>query len=305
MVSTPDQEANMIAPATAPPLTAELVAGRPPMLIVDTPSDAARRASAHREVLRALVGAHGSILVRGLGLADAVQVGAVFHQLGTPMSEREAFAPREERAPGVHTSTRWPINQPMCMHHELSYTLEFPGLMLFACLVAPLAGGATLVADSAAVLRTLPFPLLDRFERVGWMLVRNYNDDIGASVAASFGTDDRAAVERYCLEHSIRFEWLPEGTLRTWQRRDAVMRHPVSGQRCWFNQAAFLSEWTMDPEVRDYLVEIYGEEGLPFRTLYGDGGTIGPEVVQAINAAYDEHTLRESWQAGDLLLVDN
>ena len=36
---------------------------------------------------------------------------------------------------------------------------------------------------------------------------------------------------------------------------------------------------------------------------YGDA--IGADVVQAINEAYEANTVREEWQAGDLLLVDN
>src|SRR3989475_6426563 len=109
------------------------------------------------------------------------------------MSEKEAFAPRRRYSEGVYSSSKWPPNQPMCMHHELSYTLDFPGLMLFACLVAPADAGATPVADSPTVLRELPAELVERFERVGWLLVRNYNDEIGASVAEAFGTDDRGA----------------------------------------------------------------------------------------------------------------
>ena len=65
------------------------------------------------------------------------------------MVEREAFARRQVYADGVYSSATWPANQPMCMHHELSYRLEFPGLMLFACLSAPTAGGATAVAGFA------------------------------------------------------------------------------------------------------------------------------------------------------------
>jgi alpha-ketoglutarate-dependent taurine dioxygenase len=49
------------------------------------------------------------------------------------------------------------------MHHELSYTLEFPSLMLFACLDAPIDGGATAVADSPTVLDALPTELVERF----------------------------------------------------------------------------------------------------------------------------------------------
>ena len=79
------------------------------------------------------------------------------------MTEREAFAARQAFSDGVYSSSRWPPNQPMCMHHELSYALEFPGLMLFACLTAPPSGGATGVADAAAVLAALPAGLVARF----------------------------------------------------------------------------------------------------------------------------------------------
>src|SRR5438552_2027420 len=146
--------------------------------------------------------------------------------------------------------------------------------------------------------------LIKRVEKVGWLLIRNYND-IGASVADAFGTDDRRAVENYCRANAIKFEWQPDGALRTWQRRRAVVHHPRTGQRCWFNQIAFLNEWTMDPEVREYLVDIYGEDGLPFNTRFGNGDAIGADVVQLINEVYEAHTARERWQAGDLMLVDN
>ena len=221
------------------------------------------------------------------------------------MTEREAFATRRCYSDGVYSSSKWPPNQPMCMHHELSYRLEFPSLVLFACLTPPAAGGATPVADSPTVLGALPAELIQRFERVGWLLIRNYNDDIGASIAEAFGTDDRRAVESYCRANAITFEWRSDGALRTWQRRSAVVHHPLTGQRCWFNQIAFLNEWTIDPEVREYLVDMYGEDGLPFTTRFGNGDTIGADVVQLINEAYEAHTAREPWQAGDLMLVDN
>ena len=286
-------------------LNADLQPGKPPMLRAEAIRDAARWAAEHRDALRALVAEHGSLLVRGLGLRDAAETEAVFRRLGSLMTEVEAFAPRRRYAPGVYSSSKWPPNQPMCMHHELSYALEPPSLMLFACLVAPGDGGATPVADAPTVLDALPADLVERFERLGWLLIRNYNEDIGASFADAFGTDDRRAIESYCRAKGIEFEWRPGGGLRTRQRRGAVVRHPLTGRRCWFNQVAFLSEWTLDPEVREYLVDVYGEDGLPFNTRFGNGDPIGADVVQTINEVYDAHTVRERWEAGDLLLVDN
>jgi alpha-ketoglutarate-dependent taurine dioxygenase len=287
-------------------LEVELPPGKPPMLHADPAWDAPRWAAAHREALRAVVAEHGSVLVRGLGLRDAAEAGAVFRRLADGlMGEREAFAPRRSVSDGVYSSSTWPQNQPMCMHHELSYALEFPGLLLFACLTAPTGGGATAVADSRAVLEALPAALVERFEREGWLLTRSYNGEIGASVHEAFGTDDRGAVESYCRANAIECEWQPDGGLRTRQRRSAVVRHPTGGQRCWFNQIAFLSEWTLDPDVREFLVETCGPDGLPFNTCYGGGDAIGEDVVREINAVYDAATTREPWRAGDLMLVDN
>ncbi len=286
-------------------LPVDLQPGKPPMLPVRATGDAARWAAEHRNALRALVAEHGALLVRGLGLRDEAETEAVFRQLGSLIIETEAFAPRQRYAQGVYSSSKWPPNQPMCMHHELSYALEPPGLMLFACLIAPTVGGATPVADSPTVLNALAADLVERFERLGWLLIRNYNDDVGASFAEAFGTDDRRAVESYCRANAIEFEWQRDGALRTWQRRSAVVHHPLTGQRCWFNQIAFLNEWTIDPEVREYLVDLYGEDGLPFNTRFGNGDPIGAEVVGLINDVYEANSARERWQAGDLMLVDN
>ncbi len=295
--------------SSSPPaslLDVDLQPDKPPMLRAEAAGDTPGWAAGHRDALRAVVAEHGSVLVRGLGLRDAADIGGVFQQLATGlMTEKEAFAPRRTYSDGVYSATKWPPNQVMCMHHELSYALEFPGLMLFACLIAPTGGGATAVADSPTVLDALPTELIERFERQGWLLTRNYNEDIGASVAEAFGTEDRGAVESYCRANAIEFEWQPDGGLRTRQRRSAVVRHPVTGQRCWFNQIAFLNEWTIDPEVREFLVDVYGPDGLPFNTRFGNGDPVGEDVVQLLNQVYEANTAREPWQPGDLLLVDN
>ena len=296
----------MTSPSPTSVLDVELRPGSPPVLQACSPGDPAAWAGEHRGALRAAVLEHGSLLVRGLGLADADTAAAVAGRLTDRLvGEREAFAPREPRPGGLFSTTPWQANQPMCMHHELSYALEVPGLLLFACLTAPTAGGATAVADAPTVLSALPADLVARFEREGWMLTRSYNDEIGASVEEAFGTDDRGAVEDYCRANGIEFEWQPDGGLRTRQRRSAVVRHPVTGQRCWFNQVAFLNQWTLAEEVREYLVDVYGEDGLPFNTRFGNGDPIGEDVVQVVNEVYEAHTARDPWQDGDLLLVDN
>ena len=128
--------------------------GSLPILRLDGVVDALRWAAENRDPIRNLVIERGSVLVRGLGLSSAAEVGSVFRQLAPAglLIEKESFAARQAYSEGVYSSSKWPPNQPMCMHHELSYVLQPPTLMMFACLTAPTTGGATAVADSTAVL---------------------------------------------------------------------------------------------------------------------------------------------------------
>ncbi|MFC8699469.1 non-ribosomal peptide synthetase [Streptomyces parvus] len=282
--------------------------GRPAVLDLGraAPSDPVAWAAGHRARLHATVAEHGAVLVRGLGLRDAETVGRVARELlHEVMTEREGFAARRVLADGVHSSSEWPAEQPMCMHHELSYAREVPGTLIFACLTAPSSGGVTAVADSQEVLEALPAGLVERFESEGWLLDRNYTDLTGIGLAAAFGTGDRAAVDAYCAACGIETRWADDGGLRTRQRSAALLRHPVSGRRSWFNQVAFLSEWTLDEAVREYLKFEFGDDGLPFNTRYGSDAAIDEATVLAINEVYEKHTLRERWRAGDLMIVDN
>ena len=221
------------------------------MVRAEAGGDAAGWAARYRDALRAVVAEQGCALVRGLGLRDAAGTGAVFRRLAAGMmAEKEAFAPRQPSPGGLYSVTPWPANQQMCMHHELSYALEFPGLLLFACLTAPAGGGATGVADGQAVLRALPASLVQRIEREGWVLTRNYNEDIGASVEQAFGTGDRHAVESYLFgngnpvgadvvdllnatyeAHTAREPWQAGDLLLVDNIRTAHSREPYDGPR--------------------------------------------------------------------------
>ena len=260
----------------------------------------------NRMRVRHLAAEHGGVILRGFGFGNSADAAVVLTALGGQlMTEREALASRTRVVSGVYSSATWPATQPMCQHHELSYALPAPGLLMMACVTPAAEGGVTGLADSADVLEVLPPDVVARFERQGWLLTRAYSDEIGASWEAAFGTQDKSAVERYCSQHAIEASWQPDGTLRTRQRRRAVVTHPGSGRRCWFNQIAFLSQWTLDTDVREFLVEEFGVDGLPFNTWYGDGSPIEEDVVATVNEVYEALTRREPWQAGDVMVVDN
>lgn len=289
--------------------TAPAPGARPgPLPVLDATgagADPAGRAAALRTRVRAAVAGHGAVRVRGLDPRTPQEVGAVAAALGIEaMPEREGFAPRRVLAPGVLSASEWPPDEPMCMHHELSYASEVPATLLFACLRAPDSGGATAVADSQAVLASLPDGLVEPFARHGWRLTRSYRE-VGVAWTEAFGTEDPAEVAAYCAREAVEHSWLPDGALRTRQRRAAVLDHPGNGRPVWFNQVSFLNERTLDPMVREYLTDVYGPDALPFNTAYGDGRPIPQEVVETIDRTYRAATVSEPWTTGDVLVVDN
>ncbi len=61
----------------------------------------------------------------------------------------------------------------------------------------------------------------------------------------------------------------------------------------------------MDPDLHEYLVDVYGQDGLPFNTRFGNGDSINADIIQLLGEVYAKQTVCEPWQSGDLLLVDN
>lgn len=285
-------------------------AGKP--VVVQTPAGADLETAvawlnAHRADIQAELHRSGAVLLRGLPVSDAATFAAARDALiQRRAGYKEKATPRTDFGEGVFSSTDLPAVQPIRLHNENSYTLDFPGVLLFGCVIAPEEGGATTVGDMREALRLLPPELVERFARAGWLLVRNYSELAGLPWYKTFATEDKDVAEAYCEENTVGYEWVEEDdSMITRQRRSAIVTHPVTGERTWFNHFAFWNSRTLDPDIREVLVETYGEDGLPFNTYLGDGTRLTDAEVDAINDVYDRVTVRETWQQGDLMLVDN
>ncbi|NYD44515.1 hypothetical protein BJY14_000498 [Actinomadura luteofluorescens] len=284
--------------------------GKPRLVPVDGVADAASAATwlaDNRAEILAELRRHGSLMIRGLPIESPEDFAAARDVLLEDHLEvpREETTPRTGYGNGIFSATDLPPVQRIRLHCEDSYSVVFPGIVLFCCLVPPEQGGATTLGDTRRLLAALPEDLVERFRRRGWMIVRNFQEHVGMPWQQAFGTTDRAAVESYCDQNELSHEWLPGDRLRTSGVRSATLRHPVTGEESWFNHVAVFNEWTHDPETREILVAACGADGLPQNTYYGDGSPIDPADVAVINRAFDEVMVRESWRRGDLVLVDN
>jgi alpha-ketoglutarate-dependent taurine dioxygenase len=250
---------------------------------------------------------HRAVLFRGF----AVRSVADFERFvlatsdGKLLEYKDRTTPRTSEGNRIYTATVHPADQRINPHNEGTYWVRWPAKLYFCCLKAPSRGGETPLTDVRRVYQRLDPEVRARFEDKQFMLVRNYNDGFGLPWQEVFQTEDSAEVERFCAANSIELEWKPGGRLRTRQVRPAVRVHPRTGEKVWFNHAAFYHHTTLEPGMRAALVAEFGEDGLPYNTYYGDGSPIDPADAAHVRAAYAAEQTMFPWREGDVLLLDN
>lgn len=260
----------------------------------------------NREAIRAQLGVHGAVLFTGFSVKSVFDFQQIVQAVcGELLQYTERSSPRSSVGHGVYTSTDHPPTEPILLHCEQSYTLNWPMKISFHCIQAPQIGGGTPLADTRIVYRNISDRSRKTFREKGVMYVRNYGSGAGLSWQEAFGTDEATAVEMHCLRNGIDYQWLDRGCLRTRQVRPAIRLHPETNEEVWFNHALFFNLAGLEPSARQSLLSVLNEEEVPFNTFYGDGSPIEPSVLEEIRSAYDAATTTFTWKEGDILLVDN
>jgi alpha-ketoglutarate-dependent taurine dioxygenase len=199
----------------------------------------------------------------------------------------------------------YPPEQKLLWHNENSFNHTWPGKILFCCARPAARGGETPVVNSRQIFEMLDRRLRERFLDKGVMYVRNYGDGLGLDWQTVFRTNSKAAVEEHFRKARIEFEWKEGGRLRTRSVRPAAVKHPRSAEAVWFNQAQHWHVSCLDPLTRESIAAVFREEDYPRNCYYGDGSPIEDSVMQEILAAYQKAEVVFTWQAGDILMLDN
>jgi alpha-ketoglutarate-dependent taurine dioxygenase len=263
-------------------------------------------ARANRELLEEKLRRHGGILFRGFDLQGPDDLDAVIRAVsGESLEYRERSSPRTAVKGNIYTSTDYPASHPIFLHNENSYQQEWPMKIFFFCRQQPGEGGETPIADVRKVLARISPEVRERFASRQWMYVRNFGDGFGLTWQTVFQSTDKAAIEQHCRARGIETEWKDGDRLRTRAVRSALARHPHTGELVWFNHATFFHVSTLEPSLREMLLEEFADDELPANTYYGDGSPIEPEVLDHLRAAYGSETVLFPWQQGDLLMLDN
>jgi amino acid adenylation domain-containing protein len=269
------------------------------------PIDLAEWAKGNREFLETELLTHGAILFRGFPV-DSV---AGFEHFATALCP-ELFGeygdlPRAGVSGNIYTSTPYPADKAILFHNESSHLHQWPLRIWFFCVTAAQQGGETPIVDCRKVYTRLDPQLRERFAQKKLMYVRNYSDELDVNWQKFFQTTDRAEVEAYCRDASIDIEWKSGNALRTRQVRQAVARHPRTGEWTFFNQIQLHHVSCLETGVRESLLSMFQEEDLPRHVYYGDGSPIEDSVMEEIGQIYQQSSVSFPWQAGDILMLDN
>lgn len=259
-----------------------------------------------RDALRGALDEHGAILFRGFAVGGVDGLQATVNALsGETLHYTEASSPRTAIHGNVYTSTDHPSEEEIFLHNECSYQDTWPMSLYFYCVRPPETLGSTPLADTRRLYRAIDPAVREEFARRRWSLTRNYQPNFGIPWRDVFGTGTREGVEAYCRLHGLVPEWTGQDTLRTRVVRDALHRHPRTGEEVWFNHITFFHVTTLPEDVQEGLLALFGEEGLPTNTYYGDGGRIPDDVMEHLRSCYQDAKVRFDWRKDDVLVVDN
>lgn len=301
-INTPSREAISIS---------QLQPGEGIPLVLQPGADGADLVSwarSNARFIESLLLLHGALLFRNFSI-DSLPIFKEFAEATSAglMPYSEPSTPRTELTADVYTTTEYPATENISLHNEMSYSNVWPMKIWFHCIKPADTGGETCIGDSRKVFQLLSPDVREGFARRNVMYIRNYGYGMGLPWQTVFRTTSKEVVEKHCRENDIRCEWTGGGRLRTYQVRQAVAKHPKTGEAVWFNQAHIHNIKNLSPSLREALLSLVECKDYPLdiNCVYGDGADIEASVLEEIRNAYGQVKTTFPWQRGDIMMLDN
>ncbi len=267
--------------------------------------DAVAWAREHRGAIEALLLKHGGILFRDFGLKTPQDFEAFAEAIEPGLYGGYGDLPKKEGGRNTYRSTPYPEREMILYHNESSHLERWPRKQWFFCELPSPVGGATPIVDGREMLRRLPSALVDELERKQLLYVRTFTRRLDVSWQDFFKTDSRDEVQAKLEAAGIEWRWLANDELQTRTRCPAVIKHPVSGERVFFNQVQLHHVSCLVPDVREDLLAMVGMDRMPRQVYHGDGSPISDETMAVIGQAYEACAVRFQWRQGDVIMLDN
>jgi hypothetical protein len=254
--------------------------------------------------------ASGAVLFKGVEILDVNYFQYIMDEVCPRfMSYIDGFSPRTKLSSNVYTSTEYDQDFYITPHNELSFSYKWPSKLYFCCITPSPGGGETPLGDCRIILKNMDPDIVRNMEQKGVKYIRNLHGGKGAgpSWQETFETNDKNKVEAFCENHETKFEWKADGGLKVVQYRNAIIMHPETKEKVWFNQVDQFHPSQFNREIYEALMMMYNddEESLPMYSAYGDDSKIPEETILRIRKTVDESVVTFPWEKSDLLLVDN
>jgi hypothetical protein len=290
------------------PIKESTLSDDPLPLIMEPATDAVDLADwvrSNRDYVAQKLHKHGGILFRGFNLKTPQDFERVAAGIYNEIYSEYGDLPRESAGGKIYTSTPYPEDKRILYHNESSHMNRWATRISFFCVIAAKEGGCSPIVDCRKVYQQLDPAVRQKFEDKGLMYVRNFSDGLDVSWQHFFQTTDKSVVEAACAAQGFICEWVSDEHMRVKQRCRGVLRHPVTGEMSFFNQAQLHHVYCLDADVRSSLLSIYKREDLPRHVYYGDGTEISDAEMDHVGEIYERNAVRFTWHEGDMASLDN
>jgi len=251
---------------------------------------------------------HGILRIRKLKLETIKAITAFKKNIGWhDFSYIGGNSPRTKLAPALYTASDFPPSGNISLHNELSYMSHWPSFLLFYCKKNADTGGETLLASNAEFTKKLSSKTKKLFQKKNILYTHTMpgKASFGQTWQQVFQTDSKVAVENFCLENQIKFQWTKFGSLRTFHHRTAFQQFSYSKFPIWFSQVDQWHDSTIAPGMQKIIKKFSPEKALPHQSFFQDGSLIPTSLIEEIQDTFSAIAIKIKLDAHDVLILNN
>jgi hypothetical protein len=221
----------------------------------------------------------------------------------------DVVTPRSHVRDTLYTSTQAHPVIDIVQHQEMSYHHRPPHYLGFYCEVPSVGDGLTPINDLRRItheVRQLYPQVLDQFIEHGVVFVRNFNKYNFKSWQTCWEATTRAEAEAKLEESQTEFEWVDDDWLRTFQRRPAVIRDPVSEAEILYPSFNIFHRVFLEHIAAPQNVALpRNEDEQAMRAFFGDDTRIPEDFLAWLFARNKAGRVSVPWQARDFFIINN
>ncbi|MEM1380626.1 MAG: TauD/TfdA family dioxygenase [Pseudomonadota bacterium] len=258
----------------------------------------------NRDEVKAMMKEAGAVKFKGFKVKEDATA-KILEKLGIKLGEDVFWSTPRQRVKGkVFTATEFDKTREIMLHCEAAYAKSYPRILCFHAVKAAEVKGGTTFADLDAVSADLG-DIVDQFAQRGVRYVRCYRDMIDIPLSKAFGTDDKDEAKKRAEAKGMEVDFTADGAMRSAHTVRGALPDSAAGKPVHFNQAHMFHPSRLAEKDREALTKLFGEDGLPRQSQWGDGEPIPDDVINRIVDTLAAHTQVIAWEDSDVVLIDN